>query len=105
MGLPQGRCIHLVTFVAVVHSDSSRHCIFSLGRVSIRRMTEFLCRGYKCGCGEVVQMAQLDKSKPVPPSPESQGYLGGFGVCPFCKKSTFVKPDMWIEWTKEETVH
>jgi hypothetical protein len=68
-------------------------------------MAEFLCRGYQCACGQVVQFAQIDKSKPFPKIPPGQQYLGGFDTCPTCGKTTFVKPDAWIEWTKVEAVH
>jgi hypothetical protein len=68
-------------------------------------MAEFLCRGYKCACGQVVQIAQLDKAKPLPKEAPRQQYVGGWVGCPRCGKDTFVKPNDWIEWTKEEAVH
>ena len=68
-------------------------------------MREFICRGYKCACGQLVQIAQLDKAKPSPKVPASQQYGGAIVTCPSCGKGTFVKPQAWIEWTKTEAVH
>jgi hypothetical protein len=67
-------------------------------------MAEFLCRGYKCDCGKVVKVAQLDKSKPLPTIPKGQQYLGGLVSCPYCRKETWIKPEMLTEWTEEHTV-
>jgi hypothetical protein len=67
-------------------------------------MAEFLCKGYKCECGQLVKVAQLDKTKPLPAPPEGQRSLGGIVTCPRCHKDTFLRPDALMEWTERETV-
>jgi len=66
-------------------------------------MAEFLCRGYKCECGQLVQIAQLDKAKPLPKVPAGQQFSGGRATCPRCGKDKWVRPGEWIEWTKTES--
>ena len=67
-------------------------------------MAEFLCKGYKCACGQVVKVAQLDKSKPFPDIPKGQQHVGSLVECPHCHKGTWIKPEMLMEWIVQETV-
>jgi hypothetical protein len=67
-------------------------------------MVEFLCKGFKCTCGQLVKVAQIDKSKPSPMAVKGQQMLAALYSCPRCHRDTFVRPDELLEWNETVTV-
>jgi hypothetical protein len=68
-------------------------------------MTEFLFRGYKCKCGTLVKMAQLDKAGTAASVTQGQGFVGSVWTCPYCYEATWVKNEILTEWTEQRTVN
>lgn len=65
-------------------------------------MAEFLCRGYKCACGERVKLTQVQKPNALPTG--SDNWAGAHVVCPRCQNGTFITRKDFVEWTEKETV-
>jgi hypothetical protein len=66
-------------------------------------MAEFLCRGYKCACGKMVKVTQVQKPNPLPTG--SADWLGGLAVRSHCGKRTFIARTDFVEWNEEVTVN